>query len=286
MIKTVDAHTLRKRLPASLLLLLVLVLTSCEFSREYPGDLFPEEDAQLVVFGFAGNKRSPIVYLFPTVSYLDTSSAAFIEDAEVTLWRNGSLLQNLRYDSDKYTADDENPLLVSGDTLQLGINHLDYGELWSDHVIMPPTASLEEVDWSYLTDDSTRIIATLLVDNPLSVVHSVSAILSSSHSTESRIVGNTAVSETALSNGKTQYQIDLPTHITIIDDFIPVDTINVTHIEINIDQMSREYELHKTSFPDGDFGGFFPPQDTLYTNIKGGQGVFFVKSTTSYLIVL
>lgn len=271
-----------------LLSICAATLTACELQREYNGDLFPTEEARLVCFAILGNETPPAVYLFPTQNVLDTASAQFLPNALVELYRNGILVEAMQFEGDKYIASPGfSP--QAGDAYQLEIRHTDYPELTSEVVIHPPLPELESIEWVY-NADSSRIIVTLVVAvAPIQSAedYAISAELYSAVTPTQLSSGSARVSDaTLLPNNRAQYQINTPVSVTIFEQFIPVDTVTVDRIKVNVRSFSDAYPRYFSTLPDGEFGGFFPPQDTLYSNFNGGYGIFFIQSTTSSWIII
>lgn len=270
----------------AVLLTLSILTAACELKREYTGDLFPVSPPKLVCYALLGNETPTAVYLFPTTSYLDTSAAAFVPDAEVSLWRNGAFLEELSYEGRKYVASEDMPVSPE-DAFELLVRHPDYGEVVSAPVVVPTAVQIDATSWSY-SMDSTRIIATVVLRDTLGLPFWISAYLFSDPAATERLgSGSVRVSDALpLEEGLVQYQVSFAARFTVFENFVPVDTVPVARAQIRISHLSEEYYWYHSTIPDGDFGGFFPPQDTLYTNIEGGQGVFFAISTATYWIEL
>lgn len=194
----------------------------------------------------------------------------------------------MQFEDDKYTAS-SGFSSQAGDTYQLEIRHMDYPELISEVVIHPPLPELESVEWVY-NADSSRIIVTLVVavaSIRSAEDYAVSAELYSAVTPTQLSSGSVRVSNAILlPNSRAQYQINAPVDVTIFEQLIPVDTVTVDRIKVNVRSFSDAYFRYFSTLPDGEFGGFFPPQDTLYSNFNGGYGIFFIQSTTSSWIEL
>lgn len=60
-----------------------------------------------------------------------------------------------------------------------------------------------------------------------------------------------------------------------------MDTLSIDSAAVFIRTISDEYNAYRASVPDDEIGGFFPPQDDLFTNFEGGYGVLFTVSSAT-----
>lgn len=271
----------------SYLIILVLLSFTCELQREYDGELFPTGEQKMVCIAVLGNETAPTAYLFPTTEFLDTSSAQFVEDAIVELWQGGNRLTGLTFEDNRYVSLQNIP--INGkDTFQLQVRHPDYEDLLSAAVVVPDDPVITTANWAY-NADSSRITAILIIDDARQAPNGyvLSTQLFADEPTMSLGTGAVRVSVgLLLDDNQIQYEVSLPTQVTIFDNLMPIDTVSVSQAKIDVRHVSEEFYRYNATISTGEFGGFFPPQDTLYSNFSGGHGVFFTQSTNSYLIEL
>lgn len=266
--------------------LVSLGVFSCELQREYDGELFPSAPAKLVCIASLSNESPTTAYVFSTQNPLDTASAQFIPDAEVSLYRNGIFWNVLDFTDGKY---------IDNDSLLCEIN--DEYELRVEHPLFPPLASfplriesipvIEDLTWSY-NNDSSRITAIVVFSDQ--VINAIGYGLTADLYAEQNLVkkdfrGQPGPEILSIENNLRQGTIVLSTAITIFDGFVPVDTLRIDSIKINISSVSEEVFLYNNSIPRGEIGGFFPPKDSLYSNFRGGYGLFYSYTTASVSIV-
>jgi len=253
---------------------LVHLLAACELAREFDGELFPFEGPKLACFAVFSNDQPIQVFIFSTVHPLDTSRARPVAGAEVDLYVDGSFRERLAFSAGRF----ESP---SGRQAEPGRRYhftaraAGFPDAWSEPVSLPDAPRPEIIAWGYAAD-SSRVWATLdiaaaqaegfafgLLGRGYRDSVLIRDMLSLRFDTEAVPIGADAIRQT----------VSMPRSITVFRDFVPSDTIILDKIEIRAALLSDHWERFNASRPDSDLGGFFPPEDRLYSNISGGYGV-------------
>lgn len=87
--------------------------------------------------------------------------------------------------------------------------------------------------------------------------------------------------EPFIENDTVRFNLIVPARVTRFEDFVPVDTLSIDSAAVFIRTISDEYNAYRASVPDDEIGGFFPPQDDLFSNFEGGYGVLFTVSSAT-----
>lgn len=271
------------KLKTILLAGLLILLAACELTRTYDEGIFPEASPVLVCFARVENERPISAYLFPTVHALDTSSANFVPDATVELYKDGQFLEELQFENERYVSA-PTTVGVPGSQYQLKVRHNDYPNLVSESVLLPPpvdvfdysinfsdSASQHSIDLSFshtgLDAASYGVLADLYADGQLA---------------RSRVRTAISAADPFIEGDTVQFNLILPAQVTRFEGFIPVDTLNIDSAAVFIQTTSDEYYEYLASRPNVEIGGFFPPQDDLFTNFEGGYGVLFTVSAERF----
>ena len=271
------------KLKTILLAGLLIWLAACELTRTYDEGIFPEAPPVLVCFARVENERPISAYLFPTVHALDTSSANFVPDATVELYKDGQFLEELQFENERYVSA-PTTVGVPGSQYQLKVRHNDYPNLVSESVLLPPpvnvfdysinfsdSASQYSIDLSFshtgLDAASYGVLADLYADGQLA---------------RSRVRTAISAADPFIEGDTVQFNLILPAQVTRFEGFIPVDTLNIDSAAVFIQTTSDEYYEYLASRPNVEIGGFFPPQDDLFTNFEGGYGVLFTVSAERF----
>jgi hypothetical protein len=268
-------------------LLVAVSLFSCELKREYEGELYPSTPATLVCIASLSNESPTTAYVFSTQNPLDTASAQFVSDADVSLYRNDVFWNTLDFADGKYT-DNDSLLGNINEEYELRVEHPLFPSLISLPVRMVSLPIIEDLNWNY-NSDSSEIMATVIFSDEMINVNGYG--LTADLYAEQGFIRKNVRSQQAgteiaeLDGDLRQGTMILPTKITLFEGFVPVDTLKVDSIKINISSVSEEFFLYNNSIPTGEIGGFFPPKDALYSNLEGGYGVFYNYVISSVSIV-
>lgn len=265
-----------------ILLAPLLMLTACELTRSYDEDIFPAAPPVLVCFASIENDRPVSAYLFPTVQALDTSAANFISDAVVELYQDGGFLEELQFEEDQYVSAPAT-LGVPGSQYQLKVRHNDYPDLVSETVLLPPPVDVFDYTVNFNEPASQYTIA-------LSFSHTgqgaasygiFADLYADGQLVRDRVRTALSGSEPFIESDTVRFNLIVPARVIRFEDFVPVDTLSIDSAAVFIRSISDEYDAYRASVPDDEIGGFFPPQDDLFTNFEGGYGVLFTVSSAT-----
>ena len=258
------------------------MLTACELTRSYDEDIFPAAPPVLVCFASIENDRPVSAYLFPTVQALDTSAANFIADAVVELYKDGGFLEELQFEEDQYVSAPAT-LGVPGSQYQLKVRHNDYPDLVSETVLLPPPVDVFDYTVNYNESASQyRIALSFSHTGQDADSYSVFADLyADGQLVRDRVRSAISGAEPFIENDTVRFDLIVPAQVTRFEDFVPVDTLSIDSAAVFIRTISDEYNAYRASVPDDEIGGFFPPQDDLFTNFEGGYGVLFTVSSAT-----
>lgn len=265
-----------------MLLALLLMLTACELTRSYDEDIFPAAPPVLVCFGSIENDRPVSAYLFPTVHALDTSAVNFIADAVVELYKDGGFLEELQFEEDQYVSAPAT-LGVPGSQYRLKVRHNGYPNLVSETVLLPPPAKVFDYTVNYNEPASQyRIALSFSHTGQDAGSYGVFADLyADGQLVRDRVRSAISGAEPFIENDTVRFDLIVPARVTRFEDFVPVDTLSIDSAAVFIRTISDEYNAYRASVPDDEIGGFFPPQDDLFTNFEGGYGVLFTVSSAT-----
>jgi len=249
-------------------------------TRSYDEDFFPAAPPVLVCFASIENDRPVSAYLFPTVHALDTSAANFIADAVVELYKDGGFLEELQFEEDQYVSAPAT-LGAPGSQYQLKVRHSDYPDLVSEVVLLPPPVDVFDYMVNYNEPASQYTIALSFSHTGQDAAsYGVFADLyADGQLVRDRVRTALIGSEPFIENDTVRFNLIVPAQVTRFEDFVPVDTLSIDSAAVFIRVVSEEYNAYRASVPDEEIGGFFPPQDDLFTNFEGGYGVLFTVSS-------
>ncbi|HMO40241.1 MAG TPA: hypothetical protein PKC76_04015 [Saprospiraceae bacterium] len=254
--------------------LVASLLTACELTREYDGDLFPFEGHRLACFAVFNNEQAIQVFIFSTVHPLDTSRAMPVVNAEVDLYVDGSFRERLEFTENRFESPSRQHA-EPGRRYHFAVRAEGFPDAWSEPVSLPDAPQPEIREWGY-SADSSRVWATLDVA-AAQAEGFVFGLLSRGYRNGILIRDQLPISfdteAIPIAPNVIRQTVSMPRRVIVFRDFVPSDTIILDKIEIRAALFSDHWERFNASRPDSDLGGFFPPEARLYSNISGGYGV-------------
>ena len=254
--------------------LVVSLLAACELAREFDGDLFPFEGPRLACFAVFSNDQPIQVFIFSTVHPLDTSRARPVAGAEVDLYVDGSFRERLVFSEDRFESP-SGQQAEPGRSYHFSARAAGFPDAWSEPVGLSDAPQPEIREWGY-SADSSRVWATLDIAAVQAEGFAFGLLgrgYRDSMLIRDRLPLQLEAEAVPIGADAIRQTVSMPRRIIVFRDFVPSDTIILDKIEIRAALLSDHWERFDASRPDSDLGGFFPPEDQLYSNITGGYGV-------------